>query len=131
MKFYTRLAFYLFGLLIGVIFMIYFMTAKAESRNVAFCYFPNCRVLKDLRSKPFYYSEQAQAVLEQKLIDTLDIKNCLTDGQVNFSLSNKPHQGGKLYVINYQANKTKSLQLKVVNYKDKVMLLTIKQNLIK
>ncbi len=127
MKFYTRLAFYLFGLLIGVIFMIYFMMSKAESRNVTFCYLPNCRVLKDLRSKPFYYSEAASQALEQKLIDTLDIKNCLNDGKVDFSVSNKPFEGGKLYVINHQPNKTKSLQLKVVNYEDKVLLLTVEQ----
>lgn len=128
MKFYTRLAFYLFGLMIGVIFMIYFMMAKAESRNVTFCYLPNCRVLKDIRSKPFHYSDEANAFLEQKLIDTLDIKNCLTDGKVDFSVSNKPYKGGKLYVINHKTAKDKTLQLSVVNYEDKAVLLDVNKN---
>ena len=79
MKFYQRLAFFLFGLLIGVIFLIYFLGAKAESKKVTFCYLPNLRVLKDIRSKPFHYSAEASIVLAETWIDSVDIKNTLTN----------------------------------------------------
>ena len=52
MKFQFRLAYYLFGLFLGAIFVIWFLRAKADDKGVEFCYLPNCRVLKDLRSKP-------------------------------------------------------------------------------
>ncbi|MFN3908037.1 MAG: DUF4258 domain-containing protein [Flavobacterium sp.] len=119
MKFYTRLAFYLFGLIIGVIFMLYFMMSKAESRNVTFCYLPNCRVLKDLRSKPFHYSEEALQAMRTFSIDTASVKNVLKDGDVDFKNSNVPFENGKVYVINHENPK---LTLKVVNYTDKVVL---------
>lgn len=119
MKFYTRLAFYLFGLMIGVIFTIYFMMSKAESRNVAFCYLPNCRVLKDLRSKPFNYSEEALQTMKTFSIDTASIKKVLNDGDVDFKQSNLPYENGKIYVID---NEEPKMTLKVVNYEDKVWL---------
>ena len=70
MKFKFRLAYYLFGLLLGLFFVIYFLGAKAESRGVEFCYLPNCRVLKDIRSKSFEYAPEAKATLE------VETRNC-------------------------------------------------------
>ena len=95
MKFYQRLAYYLFGLLIGGIFVFYFLGAKAKARGVSFCYLPNCRVLKDLRSKPFHYSEEASKVLSESWIDTIDIKNTLQYGDVDFKKSNIKTGAGK------------------------------------
>ena len=46
-----RLAFYLFGLTIGFYFVGEFLSAKVAAKGVTFCYFPNCRVIKDIRSK--------------------------------------------------------------------------------
>ncbi|GGD27900.1 DUF4258 domain-containing protein [Flavobacterium orientale] len=127
MKFYQRLAFFLFGLLLGVIFLVYFLGAKAESRGVTFCYLPNCRVLKDLRSKPFYYSEKASEILAEKWIDSVDVKNTLLHGDVVFSESNIKIGSGKKYVVKGQTSTKVPIQLELINYESKVELITIKK----
>lgn len=127
MKFYQRLAFFLFGLLIGIIFLIYFLGAKAESRNVTFCYLPNCRVLKDIRNKPFHYSEEASIILAESWIDTLDIKNTLTYGDVDFSKSNIKEGNAKLYVISGKTQKDTPIILEVLNYEKKAVLKSIQK----
>ena len=122
MKFYQRLAFFLFGLLIGVIFLIYFLGAKAESRGVTFCYLPNCRVLKDIRSKPFHYSEDATKVLQEQWVDTTDIRNTLTYGDVDFDKSNIKVGAGKLYIVEGKTKDQTPIVLEVINYEKKVVL---------
>jgi hypothetical protein len=127
MKFYQRLAFYLIGLLIGVVFIVYFLGAKAESRGVSFCYLPNCRVLKDIRSKPFHYSEAASKVLAESWIDSIDVKNTLTYGDVDFSKSNIKEGAGKLYIIEGKTMQQVPITLEVVNYSEKVVLKDIRK----
>ncbi len=125
MKFYQRFAFFLFGLLLGVIFLIYFLGAKAKARDVTFCYFPNCRVLKDIRSKPFHYSEESSEVLAETWIDTIDIKNTLLYGEVDFGKSNIKEGGAKLYIIEGKTEKQIPITLEVLNYQSKVVLKNI------
>lgn len=127
MKFYQRLAFFLFGLLIGVIFLIYFLGAKADARGVTFCYLPNCRVLKDIRTKPFHYSEEASAVLAETWIDTVDIKNTLTHGDVDFDQSNVKEGAAKLYIIEGKTVNQVPITLEVLNFEKKAVLKSIKK----
>ena len=101
MKFSQRLAYYLFGLLLGGFIVYYFFNEK----DAQFCYLPNCRVLKDLRSKPINVSEKAQISFDDALITMNDIKACLTYGEVDFSKSNIADKGGKLYIIEGQNTK--------------------------
>ena len=51
------------------------MTKKAEASGVDFCYLPNCRVLKELRSKPFKMADEANKKLDEKWVTLEDIKN--------------------------------------------------------
>jgi hypothetical protein len=127
MNFYQRFAFFLFGMLIGIIFLIYFLGAKAKARDVTFCYLPNCRVLKDIRSKPFQYSEDSSTVLAETWIDTLDVKNTLFYGDIDFSKSNVKEGGAKLYVIEGQTENETPIILEVLNYQSKAVLKTIKK----
>jgi len=127
MKFYQRLAFFLFGLLLGVIFLVYFLGAKADARGVTFCYLPNCRVLKDIRSKPFNYSDNASKVLAETWIDTIDIKNTLRYGDIEFDKSNIKVGAGKLYIIKGKTINQTPITLEVINYSQKVTLQEIKK----
>ena len=79
-----RLAFYLFGLLIGFYFVGEFLSAKAESRGVTFCYFPNCRVIKDIRSKPFKTSAAVDSIFAKKLTNMKEIDVAISNGDVDF-----------------------------------------------
>ena len=124
MKFKHRLAYYIFGLAMGG-FLVAFIFNK---RGQDFCYLPNCRVLKDLRSKPMVYSAEAEKKLTEKWITLEDIKMCTENGDVDFSKSNKPYEGGgKLYVIEGKNIKNEPIEVEMVNYAEKVLLKDIKK----
>lgn len=124
MKFYQRFAYYSFGLLVGMVFLFMFLNGKDMSCS----YFPNARVLKDLRTKPFHYSDESKAQLNQKWVDTSDIRRTLTYGDVIFSKSNVPTGSGKLYIIEGKNSKNEPLTLEVINYSDRAVLKSIKKD---
>lgn len=121
MKFYQRFAYYMLGLVIGCFFVAAVWSGKDTRCN----YFPNARVLNDLRNKPFHYSEEATATLSEGWVSKQDIKNTLTHGDVDFDQSNVKSGSGKLYVIEGKTTKDQQLILKVVNYPSKAELVGI------
>ena len=123
MKFYQRFAYYMFGFLIGIFFLFMILNGKDTSCS----YFPNARVLKDLRSKPFYYSDITKQKLNDKWLDTSDIRKTLTYGDVDFDKSNIKVKGGKLYIIEGKNTKNEIIFLEIINYSDKVLLKDIKK----
>lgn len=127
MKFKFRLAYYLFGLLLGLFFVVWFLSSKAESRGVEFCYLPNCRVLQDLRKKPLKIEPTADSILKQDWIHLEDIRQSLKYGDVNFSESNKPYKKGKLYKIEGKTSHNEEIIITMVNYDTKVVLENIER----
>lgn len=123
MKFYQRFAYYTFGFSIGLVFLFFILNGKETSCS----YFPNARVLKDLRSKPFHYSDVAKEKLTQKWVDTADIKKTLTYGDVDFDRSNIKEGSGKLYTVEGKNSKNEKITVEVINYSDKVILKDIKK----
>ena len=121
MKFAHRFAYYLVGFVIGCFFVALVFSGKDTRCN----YFPNARVLNDLRNKPFYYDVEASKQLSKKWVDTLDIKNTLTHGDVDFDKSNLKVGSGKLYVIYGETKKNQEITLEVINYSDKAVLRNI------
>ncbi|RKR05470.1 uncharacterized protein DUF4258 [Flavobacterium sp. 90] len=118
MKFVHRFAYYLIGLIMGCFFVALVFSGKDTRCN----YFPNARVLNNLRTKPFQYSPKAIQTLNEKWVDTLDIKNTLTYGDVDFDQSNIPFKKGKLYIIEGKTVKNQEIILKVINYENKAIL---------
>jgi hypothetical protein len=118
MKFAQRFAYYLVGLVIGLFFVAMVFSGKDTRCN----YFPNARVLNDLRTKPFNYSEKASAVLAEKWIDTIDIKNTLEFGDVDFDQSSTDFGKAKTYLIEGKTINNQEIILKVSNRADKVIL---------
>ena len=123
MKFYVRLAYYLGGFALGMFFLMMILNGK----DTGCSYFPNARVLKDLRNKPFYYSESAKKILQEKWVDTADIRKTLTYGDIDFNKSNIKIKGGKKYFVEGQNTKKQKIELEVINYSDKVLLKNIKK----
>lgn len=99
MPFIKRLGFYLFGASIGIIFLVFFFKKKTQDTGVYFCYFPNCRTLKDIRSKAMYYSDDISTQFLSKELDTTDIVRFLTDGDVDFGNSETKSSPCKTYRI--------------------------------
>ena len=118
MKFAHRFAYYLVGLIMGSFLVAAVFSGKDTRCN----YFPNARVLNDLSTKPFHYSEQASQVLAEKWIDSVDIKNCLKYGDVDFDKSNIAIGNGKLYVIYGKTVQNQEITLNVINYSEKAVL---------
>lgn len=118
MKFTHRFAYYLLGLIMGSFVVAAVFSGKDTRCN----YFPNARVLNNLRNKPFHYSDKASNILAEKWIDTIDIKNTLKYGDVDFDQSNIEFKKGKLYVIEGKTLKNQEILLKVINYSEKAIL---------
>jgi hypothetical protein len=118
MKFSHRFAYYLIGLIMGSFFVAAVFSGKDTRCN----YFPNARVLNDIRNKPFHYSDKASLILSEKWIDTIDIKNTLKFGDVDFDNSNIKVGNGKLYRINGKTITNQEITLEVINYSEKAVL---------
>ena len=118
MTFRYRFSYYLIGFIMGMFFVAMVFSGKDTRCN----YFPNARVLNDLRNKPFSFSDKAQQILAQKWVDTSDIKNSLTHGDVDFDKSNIPFEKGKLYIIEGKTKNNQPIILEVINYTDKAIL---------
>ena len=118
MKFTYRFAYYLIGLLMGLFVVAAIFSGKDTRCN----YFPNARVLNDLRNKPFEYSDKASQILNEKWVDTADIKNTLKFGDVDFDKSNLPLEKGKLYTIYGKTAKNQEITVEVINYSNKAVL---------
>ena len=121
MRLRYRFAYYLIGFTFG----LFFVTAMFMGKDTRCNYFPNARVLNDLRNKPFAYSNEASAILSQGWIDSTDIKNSLTYGDVDFDQSNVQVGSGKRYIIEGKTVKNQFVLLEVINYSDKAVLKNI------
>lgn len=100
MAFLQRLGWYLVGLSIGIVFLVFFLKKKSGEEGLEFCYFPNCRVLKDMRSKSLVFDEN----LPEQYRDTVLIRSFLTDGNVDFGKSDTKAEPCKIYVISHTIN---------------------------
>lgn len=121
MKFYQRFAYYLVGFVIGMFFVAMVWSGKDARCN----YFPNARVLNNLRNKPFHYDIEASRRLTEDWVDSIDIKNTLQYGDVDFDKSNINDEGGKRYIIEGKTTKGEEIILEVINYEEKAVLRNI------
>ncbi len=123
MKFTQRLAYYLFGFLIGGLFLVFVFGQK----KTTFCYLPNCRVLQDLRTKPLMLSPNAEQELKEDWVNIDDVRNCLTYGKVDFENSKQDFENGKIYIIKGKNTKNEPIIVEMINYDDKVVLKDVRK----
>ncbi|GAB5475583.1 MAG: DUF4258 domain-containing protein [Maribacter sp.] len=121
-SFFKRLGFYLFGLSIGIVFLAFFFKKKTEETGVSFCYLPNCRTLKDMRSKPITYSDEIGTMLQNKELDTTALHIFFTAGDVDFSKSDTEAAPCKKYRINHETDEGLT-RINVANCANKVVIM--------
>ncbi len=121
MGFLRRLGWYLVGLSIGIVFLVFFLKKKSGEEGIDFCYFPNCRVLKDMRSKPLVFGES----LPEAYRDTLVVKSILADGNVDFGKSDTKAEPCKIYFVT-QTIADREMELQVKNCKEKIVVENIR-----
>ncbi|MCH1596412.1 MAG: DUF4258 domain-containing protein [Flavobacteriaceae bacterium] len=88
MAFVKRLFWYLIGLGIGSIFLWFIVDKKTDGKGVDFCYLPNCRVVKDLRT--------ANVIKGQ---DSLKIAKLLEEASIDFKRSEPRKEPCKEYLF--------------------------------
>ena len=79
MTFKQRLPYYLFGLGIGIIVVIFIWNKKGTEFN----YGPNSRVLKNIRIKNRVFSNEALSTLNSKDLDTSIVSKILKNGKAD------------------------------------------------
>lgn len=118
MNFFKRFSYYMGGFSVGIIVVLFFLSGKESSCS----YFPNARVLKEIRFKQQEISPEALRFFKTHHIDTIAIGKLLHQGKVNFSKSEtstkKPcrvyfitgkHQGKKLKLQVEECKETDSI----------------------
>jgi len=88
MAFLKRLFWYLIGLGIGSIFLWFIVDKKTDGKGVDFCYLPNCRVIKDLRTTNVIKGQ-----------DSLKIAKLLEDASIDFRRSEPRKEPCKEYLF--------------------------------
>ncbi len=121
MAFLKRLGFYLFGLAIGLVFLAIFLKNKTEETGVEFCYFPNCRTLKDIRSKPLTYSDDVMELIIENQFDSIKVNYFLREGKVDFKKSDTKSIPCKTYIIEAEFDR-KPVIMTVKNCDDKAII---------
>ena len=121
MAFIKRLGYFLVGLSIGIVFLTFFFKKKSDETGASFCYLPNCRTLKDMRSKPLYYSDEIQKLFKENKLDSVTISDFLTNGDVDFGNSDTKSKPCRTYLVE-GINKGKESVLTVKNCNEKVMI---------
>lgn len=85
MKLLKRFGYYLIGLALGCVVVLFIWKGK----NVSFDYGMDARTLKTIRTKKLIYSDKAIASLVKFNIDSTAINYVLKNGDVNFGKSNQ------------------------------------------
>ena len=104
MKFTQRLGYYFAGLAIGLIFLAIFLRKKQDATDTSFCYLPNCRVLKELRTHEVSFSPEYMDDLSRLGKDTTYLAEVLLEGDIDFKKSNPRGTPCKDFVIDHRDN---------------------------
>ena len=107
-----RILYYLAGVGIGVILLMYFVGGSGASCDYA--YGPNARVLKNIRLKDKEFSPEVLQGLKNRRLDTADLAVLYKEGDVLFGESDTKRDSCKLYAIKGLV-KEQELKFKVEN----------------
>ena len=97
MNFINRLTYFSGGFIIGLLFLMFFLSGKRTSCS----YLPDARVKKDILKKTIIFSD------ENSKKDSIIIMNTISQGKVDFSKSNTSLENCKEYYIEVENNTNK------------------------
>ena len=95
MKLIHRFGYYLGGFSLGLIILAFFFSGKKTSCD----YFPDARVMKNIRTKKRIFSEDALRTFKTNQIDTSAVSKILKSGDVDFSRSNTDEEPCAVYLV--------------------------------
>ena len=94
MNFVKRLIYYLSGVGIGIVLLVFFLSGKKTSCD----YGPNARTLKFLKNKPIQQNNSIKDLAFYQL-DSIDIAQVLDEGEVNFRNSEISKELPNIYSV--------------------------------
>lgn len=125
MIFFKRLKYFSFGLIIGI-FLIFFFFGN----RISYCsYFPNSRVLNNIRKKEIIFNNK-EILLKNYNINNLELYNnkhfvfykLLIYGKVNFTKSIIRNTKYPIYIINYKNKYNKDEVIFSIQNQEKIAL---------
>jgi len=121
MKFIHRLGYYLGGFSIGLVILAFFLSGKKTSC----AYFPEARVLKNIRTKPYTLSAKAETTYTSLQMDSLDLQLIWNEGDVAFGESDTRKEPCGIYVIYGTTTEERSIKMTVENCEEKTLIQAI------
>jgi hypothetical protein len=94
-SFIKRLVYYLGGVGLGIILLMFFLSGKKTSCD----YGPNARTLKFLKSKPLIKSDELQRALVSFELDSAKVASVFIQGEVNFRKSKISNELPNIYSV--------------------------------
>ncbi len=122
MKFWKKLLYYLLGVGLGTIMVMFIF----GDRNIQCSYFPNDRVLYDLRKKELTIPAEIESRMQAMALDTADINRMLLSGKVHFKESDTQKDSCKTYWISYKPDGKERFKALLENCADKATLQKVK-----
>lgn len=116
-----RIGFYLGGFSIGLILLAFFFSGKKTSC----AYFPQERVLKNLRIKPYTLTPAAEQSLAAMGKDTVIVNRLLQLGEVDFGQSEQRKEPCGYFVILGQDENGTDLKMELDNCEDEVRVVSV------
>ena len=110
MKLIQRIGYYLGGFSIGLIILAFFLNGKKTSCS----YGPDARVLKNINSKTIVFNTLVFSYIDDKIIDSTEIRRILKKGDINFSDSDPRTKPCGVYMVEGEFNE-KDIVLTVEN----------------
>ena len=112
MPFLKKALFYLIGVGLGVLIVIFLFGGRDD---IQCSYFPNDRVLYDIRGKELVIPDDIQLQLDQANLDSADIHDMLTGGKVDFDRVDREVESCKSYWINLDREDAPSFSMQWQN----------------
>lgn len=116
-----RVGFYLGGFSLGLVLLAFFFSGKKTSCS----YFPQERVLKNLRIKPYTLSSEATQSLAIMDLDTVTINRLLQLGEVDFGESETRREPCGYYVIIGETEAGNTLKMELENCEETVTIVSL------
>lgn len=118
-----RIGYYLVGVVLGSLLVMVFF----GDRDLQCSYFPNDRVLSDLRKKEITFSPTAKCKWDCAELDSLAFDYILNNGEVDFSKSQTKEESQKAYYI--QSKKfEKEFSVVIENYDSTAIIVDVMAN---
>lgn len=102
MKLLHRVGYYLGGFSIGLVILAFFLNGKKVSCD----YGPEARVLKNINLKQIEFSENIYSAILNNKIDSIEVRELLQYGDIDFSKSDTRKEPCGIYAIEGKINKT-------------------------